>query len=73
MHTDWVLVSGILVALLAIPSFFAAFADSRPPRAAAFMIMIGGGAIIYAVMANPGGYAIGDVPDLFVRVFAQIF
>ncbi|SFO88398.1 hypothetical protein [Tranquillimonas alkanivorans] len=71
MQPDLALVVGGVCLALAIPSVIAAFTDSRPPRAAAILFVIGGGFVAYAVNTKPGGYTFEDVPDAVVRVVAQ--
>jgi len=71
MDADLFFAIGIVVVVLAIPAIVSAFSDSRPPRAGAIMIMIGGGLIALAVWQKPGGYALGDLPDIFTRVIGR--
>lgn len=71
MDTDLILVLGIIIAALSIPPIFGAMAERRAPRAAAVLLLIGGGMIIYALQQNPTGYTISDIPDVFVRVIGS--
>lgn len=71
MDADLFLMIGSIISLLAFPALVGAFSESRPPRAAAILIMIGGGLIVLAVTQHPGGYAFQDVPDVFTRVIAR--
>ena len=71
MDNDLILVIGIIVGALAIPSLIGAFSESRPPRAAAILFLISGTLIVVALTRNPVGYAVGDIPDLFVRVIGR--
>lgn len=71
MDTDLFFVIGVLVVGFSIPAIIGAFSEGRPPRAAAIMIMIGGGLLGLAVYGNPGGYSIGDTPDVFSRVVGR--
>jgi len=71
MKNDLFLVMGLIVSALAIPSVISAFSESRTPRAAAIMIMIGGSLIALAVTQQPGGYSFGDIPQVFTRVIAH--
>jgi hypothetical protein len=71
MDNDLILVIGIIVGALAIPSLIGAFSESRPPRAAAILFLIGGTLIVVALTRNTAGYAFGDIPDLFVRVIGR--
>lgn len=72
MNGDYYLVAGIVAGVLAAPALLGAFAESRPPRAAAILVLISGGLITLAVMNNPKGYTMNDVPQAFVRVFGQL-
>lgn len=73
MDTDLFLVIGVAVAILALPALIAAYSDSRPPRAAAILVMIGGGLIVFAVAKSSGGYAITDLPHALTRVIGRYF
>ncbi|MEM6758551.1 MAG: hypothetical protein AAF601_03645 [Pseudomonadota bacterium] len=48
-----------------------ALSDRRAPRASAITILIAGGLILIAIQTQPGGYALEDIPDAFVRVAAR--
>ncbi len=65
------LVIGLVVGGFSIPSIMGAFADGRVPRAAAIAIMVAGGLIALAVNEKPSGYAISDIPDVFVGVVGR--
>ncbi|MBM1633286.1 hypothetical protein JQV27_08085 [Sulfitobacter mediterraneus] len=69
MEPDLALVLGVIIAGLSIPSVLSAMSDRRAPRASALTILIGGALILFAVQSQPGGYSLGDVPDVFNRVF----
>jgi len=71
VDTDLILVIGILLAALAIPSLLAAFSESRPPRAGAIMLLIGGVMIVVALSQKTGGYTFGEIPDLFITVIGR--
>jgi hypothetical protein len=71
MDNDLILVIGIIVGVLAIPSVISAFSESRPPRAAAILFMIGGTLIVVALSRSPQNYSFGDIPNLFVRVIGR--
>lgn len=71
MTNDMFLVTGILTLVMAIPSVMSAFSDGRAPRAAAILVMIGGGLVALAVNNQPGGYTLNDVPHAFVRVIGS--
>lgn len=71
MNADLYLVIGLIVVAFSIPAIISAFSESRAPRAAAIMVMIGGGLIALAVYQTPGGYQIADIPEVFVRVVSR--
>jgi hypothetical protein len=71
MNNDLFMVLGIVIGALAVPSIISAFSESRTPRAAAVLLMIAGALIAVAVTQRPGGYSFDEIPDVFVRVFAQ--
>jgi hypothetical protein len=72
MESDVLLVVGLVMAALALPSALSAFNDSRPPRAAAGAILLGGGLILLAFMLKPGGYTAAQIPGVFSRVISGI-
>jgi hypothetical protein len=71
MDTDFILVIGIVLTALAIPSLLAAFSESRPPRAGAVMLLIGGVLIVVALSQNTPQYTIDEIPDVFLRVIGR--
>jgi len=73
VNPDLFLVIGLVVGALSIPAVISAFSESRPPRAAAIMIMISAGMILVAVLLKPGGYTFGEVPDAFAGVVRDVF
>ena len=68
LDTDLILVIGVVVLLLSIPSLLSAFAEARAPRAGAVMLLIGGALIAVALTRNGAGYTFADLPGVFVRV-----
>ncbi|TMM52862.1 hypothetical protein [Sulfitobacter sabulilitoris] len=71
MDPDLALVLGIIVAAFSVPSILSAISDGRAPRASALTILIAGGLVLYAIQYTPGGYALEEVPDIFVRVVGR--
>ena len=71
MDTDLMFVIGSILTALSIPSIVSAMTDGRPPRAAAIILLIGGVLVIVALGQKPGGLAIGDIPDMFLRVIRR--
>ncbi len=72
MDTDLILVIGVVTCALAIPSLLSAFSESRPPRAGAIMVLIGGVLVVLALTQKPSGYTFAQIPDVFVRVLARL-
>jgi len=71
MSTDLALVIGIMVGVMTVPAILSAILDGSAPRIAAFSAIVAGALIVYAVYNKPGGYAFGDLPDVFTTVFSQ--
>ena len=72
LDSDLFLVLGIIVSAFAIPAVISAFSDSRPPRAAAVAVLVGGGLILLAFASKPGGYRPGQIPEVFARIVARM-
>ncbi|SFJ84500.1 hypothetical protein [Celeribacter neptunius] len=73
METDLFLVLGMAILCLAVPAFLSAYSDARRPTAGLIMLALGAGAVIYAVVAHPGGYSLQDLPEVIFRVLAHYF
>ncbi len=71
MDPDLLLVIGIIIGAFSIPSILSALSDKRAPRASVLTVLIAGVMIFYAAMTKPGGFALDEVPDTFVSVFAR--
>ncbi|MFN3723021.1 MAG: hypothetical protein ACK4VZ_08265 [Paracoccaceae bacterium] len=71
MDSDLMFVIGATLLVLSIPAIFSAFADSRPPRAAAIILLIGGILVAVALSQKPGGIALAQIPDIFFRVVGR--
>lgn len=72
MDTDLILVIGMVLSVLAIPSLLSAFAESRAPRAGAIMVLIGGVLIVVALTKHPSGYTFAELPDVVAGVVARL-
>ena len=71
MDTDLMLVIGLAICTLAIPSLLSAFAESRAPRAGAIMVLIGGVLLALALTQKPSGYTFAEIPDVIFRVIGR--
>ncbi|SLN54324.1 hypothetical protein [Pseudooctadecabacter jejudonensis] len=71
MDPDLMLVIGLVVGVFSIPSIMGALADGAVPRVASIAVLISGGLIVLAIRDNPGGYAVSDIPDVFVSVVGR--
>ncbi len=71
MDTDLLLVIGITVLELAIPSLLQAWVVARVPRAGSIMVLIGGVLVVVALTRHPGGYSFAQVPDVFFNVLGH--
>ena len=69
---DLLLVVGLVIAVFAVPSIFGAIANRRSPRVAAIAVVVGGGLSGLAYSQRPGGYALEDIPQAFIRVVAYL-
>ena len=71
MDLDLMFVLGFVLAVLAIPAAVSALLDGRAPRTPAYLIIIGGLMIGYAVNQRPTSYGFDTLPDVFVRVVGR--
>ena len=69
---DILIVLGVFLLVLSVPSLISAAIDRRPPRVAALTAILAGGILVYTIQSNPGAYSGKDVPDVFIRVAAKI-
>ena len=70
---DLMLVIGLALGVLAIPSLFSAWVDGRVPRGASIVVLISGTLIVLATTRKPGGYDFETLPDVVVRVIGALF
>lgn len=64
-------VIGAITVALAVPSIFSSMAENRAPRIASILLLIGGVLLVVALSRKPGGIALGEVPDIFIRVIGR--
>jgi len=63
LDPDLLLVIGIVLGLLSIPSLLSAFSESRTPRTGAILVLAAGVLIAVALSRNSAGYSFADIPD----------
>ena len=71
MDTDLVLVLGIVLCALSIPSLLSAYVESRAPRAGSALLFIGGVMVVVALTQHPRGYGFEDIPHVFYNVIGR--
>ncbi|SEN56286.1 hypothetical protein SAMN05216227_101735 [Pseudorhodobacter antarcticus] len=71
MDPDLLLIVGIMIGVLAVPSMLSALSESRAPRVAAIMVLIAGVLVVMALQNKPGGYTIAQIPDVFFKVVGR--
>ena len=69
---DVMLLLGLLLVVLALPSLVAAWGDRRLPWLAAGLAVLGAGLAGWAWAASPAGYAPADVPRIAVRLLGAL-
>jgi hypothetical protein len=68
---DLIFVTGLVIVVFGIPMLVGAYVDRRFPRKALLMFVLGGGALLYAMQENPGGYTLGTLDDVIVAVIGR--
>jgi hypothetical protein len=71
MDPDLLLVIGLVVGILAVPSMLSALSESRAPRAAAIVVLIAGVLVVVAMQTKGGGYTIAEIPQVFLNVIGR--
>lgn len=71
MSNDQILVIGMIICILAIPSLIGAYSEGRAPRAGAIMVLIGGVLLSVALTQKSGGYTFAEIPHIFMRVVGE--
>ncbi len=71
MDSDLALILGLVLGVFSVPSILSAFSEGRAPRVAAFTVIVSGVLLVWAISNKPGGYALADIPDVFVSVIAR--
>jgi hypothetical protein len=68
MDADLVLLIGMVLMILSVPSLLAAWAESTTPRWSVAVLVIGMGLVATAVVVKPSGYSIVEIPGLMLDV-----
>jgi hypothetical protein len=68
---DGILVVGLVLLVLSIPSIVAAYADRYIPRLSVLLCLLGVLAVGWAYCASPTGYGLADIPTVLVHVIAR--
>ena len=71
MDTDLLFVLGLALGVLAIPAIVSALLDGRAPRTPAYLLIIGGLMVGYAVLQKPSTYNFDTIDDTVTRVIAR--
>lgn len=72
MATDYLITVGLVVGLFSIPAMLAAYADNRFPRNAMAAFILSAAVITVAFILNPARYSVADLPNVVIRVIADI-
>ena len=72
MDTDLMLVAGLIILVLSIPSLLGALSESRAPRAGSILVLIGGVLVVVALTQKPTGYTFDEIPHVFTKVIARL-
>lgn len=72
MDSDVLLVVGVTFAFLGFPTLVNAYSQSRFPKLAVLLFVIGAVLNVVANDQHMGGYAAADLPRVFGRVFARM-
>ncbi len=72
MDTDFALTIGLVVAVFSIPAMLSAYSENRAPRLSMLAFLAAAGTVAWAVASHPGGYEVSDVPNVVVKVIAQL-
>lgn len=72
MNTDLMLVIGLLLGVLALPTLLSAAVERRSPRLGALLILGAAGFLYFALTGRPGGYRIAEIPDVVIRVLGRL-
>ena len=72
MDSDLIMVTGLVLLLLSIPSAVAAFAESRGPWVALIVVCLGAGVFYWGWINHPAPMDVAEVPHVIFRVVARV-
>ena len=72
MTTDYLMTVGMVIGLFSIPAMLSAYADDRFPRGPMAAFILSATIIAIAWMMNPTAYSVAELPNVVVRVIADI-
>lgn len=72
MDTDLIMVIGMGVLMLSIPSAVAAFADRRFPLVALVVILAGAATVWWGWTNHAGEMTLAEVPHVIYRIVARV-
>lgn len=72
MTTDYVMAIGLVIGLFSIPAMVSGYAESRFPRGAMAAFILSVAVIVLMWVANPARYSFAELPNVVVRVIADI-
>ena len=73
MDTDLILTMGIVLLVLSFPSLLSAWVEGNPPRLGSVMLIVALGMILTAVLNEPGGYDLNQVPTVMISIVSRWF
>lgn len=71
MDYDLVLVIGLVIGILSVPSMLSAWVDGRAPRGSAVTVLVSGVLLVVALTQNPQRYQWTDIPHVVVEVIGR--
>jgi hypothetical protein len=71
MDHDLILVIGIVLCALSIPSLLSAYVEGRAPRSGSILVFIGGVLVVIALTQNARGYSFAEIPGVFFTVIGR--
>ncbi|MEP2532983.1 hypothetical protein [Shimia sp.] len=72
MATDYLMTVGLVIGLFSIPAMLSAYADERFPRGPMAAFILSAAIIVLAWAMNPALYTFAELPNVVVRVIADI-